>query len=122
MTHVLLVEDEEDVRNVVSQFLTHLKFQVTTATNGAEALKIIQQEASGIDIVLSDVEMPIICGAELIEKTRSLNHTVPFLFMTGGCTILRRLRIERYGATILPKPQYGRALAAHILATLTASL
>jgi two-component system chemotaxis response regulator CheY len=84
----LVVDDNLSIRNLVSATLTNKvgAKHVQTAGNGAQALKIIQQEK--IDIVISDWEMPIMDGKELLNELRGSEKykRLPFIMMTtkGG--------------------------------------
>jgi two-component system cell cycle sensor histidine kinase/response regulator CckA len=79
---ILLVEDEPPVRSTVRRLLERHEYRVLEATNGQEALAII---ASGedVDLVLSDMVMPSMGGAELAGRLRTLSPTLPVLLMTG---------------------------------------
>jgi two-component system cell cycle sensor histidine kinase/response regulator CckA len=56
---------------------------VLTASNGDEACRLVQAEACGIDLVLSDVVMPQLSGAEFAEYPATIRPDVPVIFMTG---------------------------------------
>jgi signal transduction histidine kinase len=65
---VLLVEDEEMVRNLVNRALTENGYTVLVASNGSEALELLENYREQVDLVLTDVIMPKMGGRTLIEK------------------------------------------------------
>ncbi|MEW5725041.1 MAG: hybrid sensor histidine kinase/response regulator [Thermodesulfobacteriota bacterium] len=66
---VLLVEDSEFFLNKVSGYLEEAGFEVLTATNGQEGLDVLAEEK--VDVVLADIEMPVMNGFEMIERIRA---------------------------------------------------
>ena len=69
--HVLVVDDEEDVRNVVSRAVESAGMRVDTASNGLEALNILDDE--NIDLIILDLLMPEMDGFEFLAKYNSEN-------------------------------------------------
>ena len=65
---ILIVEDEVDLREAMSEALTEAGFTVTTATNGAEGLKFATD--SHPDLILMDLMMPIMNGQEMLKQLR----------------------------------------------------
>jgi PAS domain S-box-containing protein len=81
---VLLVVDEEAVRELSCLILTDLGYSVLPATNGVEALKLFQAPAAAkIDLVVTDVVMPEMGGRELAERLRELDPQLKILFVSG---------------------------------------
>jgi PAS domain S-box-containing protein len=80
---ILLVEDEEQVRQIAQQILTSLGYNVLTATNGQEALAIAQGYPKDIDLTITDVVMPQLGGRELIERLALLRPEMKVLYMSG---------------------------------------
>lgn len=80
---ILLVEDEEAVRKLITEFLRELGFQVFVAPNGAAALALVATLTQPIDLVLTDLRMPKMNGRELAEKLRTQLPALPVLFMSG---------------------------------------
>ena len=69
---ILLVEDEEGVRSVLSELLTGLGYTVFQAANGVEAVGIATRHAGAIDLVVTDMVMPEMSGQELGRKLAQL--------------------------------------------------
>ncbi|QWV99690.1 response regulator [Geomonas nitrogeniifigens] len=80
---VLLVEDEETVRNMTRLLLERHGYRVLTACNGQEALELFRQNLGSVQLLLSDVVMPRMNGRELCERVRQLAPGLPVIFMSG---------------------------------------
>lgn len=80
---VLVVEDNEPVRLALQQTLAHLNYQALTATNGQEALALLEVEGSRVAVVLSDVVMPVMGGLALVRQLRERGWAMPVLLLTG---------------------------------------
>ena len=68
---ILLVDDEEPLRNIWSQWLTEHGYEVTVAANGKEALAVAERHPSNIDLLITDVFMPLLSGPKLAAMLRS---------------------------------------------------
>ena len=66
---LLFVEDEEDLINIISATLVKLKANFVTARNGQHALEVLD-ENDDIDIIITDINMPIMNGLDMIETIR----------------------------------------------------
>lgn len=80
---ILLVEDEELVRNLTRQVLETCGYQVIEATNGHEALEQCDKKDQQIDLLLTDVVMPNMSGRELAEKVKEIHPSIKILFTSG---------------------------------------
>lgn len=78
---VLIAEDEDLIRDLVSDSLTHLGAKVTAARDGREALAAI--ESSAFDLVLSDIKMPCADGYEIFSAVKKRNINTPVILITG---------------------------------------
>ena len=78
---ILVVDDEDGIRDVTEGFFERKGYQVYTAENGAKALDIIKREK--IDCVFTDINMPVMDGLELAERIRHIESTLPVVMMTG---------------------------------------
>jgi CheY-like chemotaxis protein len=79
---VLLVEDDGDLRVVLSAMLAHTGYQVRTACDGVSALREIE---TGVpDLVVSDLNLPRMSGFELLSTIRAQFPTVPLIAMSGA--------------------------------------
>ena len=80
---VLVVEDEEQLLRVVSGVLRRSGYKVLCANSPAEALLLIEQDGSGIDLLLSDVMMPLLNGQQLADRLRRTRPGMKVAFMSG---------------------------------------
>ncbi|MBD3315258.1 MAG: PAS domain S-box protein, partial [Chitinivibrionales bacterium] len=81
--HILLVEDENGVRDVVKRMLTMMGYRVTTCRDGVEAVEAYNRQWRKIDIVLLDVVMPRMDGEETFKALREINPNVIALVFSG---------------------------------------
>jgi PAS domain S-box-containing protein len=103
---ILVVEDEEVVRNLIQRVLQSKGYEVLAAGNGEEALKLSAQHAGPIHLLLTDVVMPEMNGRELAERFRSSRPDALVLYMSGylGDTRAQGGSWETSGVRILEKP------------------
>ncbi|HEX2910149.1 MAG TPA: PAS domain S-box protein [Chloroflexia bacterium] len=80
---VLLVEDEESVRTLVSKLLSNYGYEVLEAHNGAEALLICDTHPGKIDLMITDMIMPHMNGRQLAERLQQLKPAMKVLYMSG---------------------------------------
>ena len=102
---ILLVEDEEVVRNLSYEVLCACGYRVVVAVNGIEALEIVEKLDHNIDLLMTDIVMPQIGGRELAEKLSEKYPKMHVLF-TSGYTDSAAIRhgILNEGTNFLPKP------------------
>ena len=82
MVKVLLVEDDEDVRDMLSQMLTRASHEVKTAVDGEEALELLKQFHP--HILVTDIIMPKKSGTELIMEVRRHHPDMEIIAISGG--------------------------------------
>jgi signal transduction histidine kinase/CheY-like chemotaxis protein len=80
---VLVVDDEEGVRDVARRMLERQGFSVITAANGREALEVFQTRGPEIGVVLLDMTMPVMGGVEAMRGIRGLGFNVPVILASG---------------------------------------
>lgn len=80
---ILLVEDEPAVRGLFAQALIRAGYRVLEARNGQEAMKVFDQHGDTIDLLLTDMRMPYMGGAELAQHLRSRRHTLKLICVSG---------------------------------------
>lgn len=100
---ILLVEDEDSLREALKLNLKLENYDVTTATNGKEALKAFKEEY--FDCIILDIMMPDIDGLEVCETIRLQNDKVPILFLSAKSNSSDRvLGLKKGGDDYLTKP------------------
>jgi len=80
---ILVVDDEEALREVTRRILTRNGYTVVTASSGAEAIEIAASHVGPIDLVLTDVIMPTMQGPAVANEMRQLRPGIRVLFMSG---------------------------------------
>ena len=80
---ILVIDDEEIVREITQRVLERAGFDVFTASNGREGLKFFEENLSEISLVLLDLTMPYVSGQEVFRRIRHLRADVPIVVMSG---------------------------------------
>ncbi|MCF7801762.1 MAG: response regulator [Candidatus Marinimicrobia bacterium] len=83
VAHVLVVDDENTIRDLLKQLLELNNYRVTTASNGQEALEIYKTNRDNIDLVITDLGLPQLNGKKLGEKIKALNPDAKMIIATG---------------------------------------
>ncbi len=106
--NLLIVDDETDLRELLIEQIGTDQFQIHTAMDGVQGLKIIREayeKDDPIDTVLSDINMPKLNGLDLLAEVRKLGLETPFVFLTGYGDKEKAVRALRLGAMdFLEKP------------------
>jgi CheY-like chemotaxis protein len=102
---ILLVEDESQVRTVARGILKRHGYRVVEAQSGGEALLLCEQHAGTIDLLLSDVVMPLMSGPELAKRLAVHRPTMKILCMSGYTddAVIRHGAVEA-GIAFIQKP------------------
>ncbi|MGI9077722.1 MAG: ATP-binding response regulator [Gemmatimonadaceae bacterium] len=102
---VLLVEDEESVRNLIRRILAKCGYTAIEAVNGREALLKFTESPDSIDLVVTDLLMPEMGGRELVERIMVIRPHVKVIFMSGYAEdAIARDGVLANGAIFLEKP------------------
>ena len=117
--HVLIVEDTEILRIMTSKTVSATGATVSYATNGIEAIKKVQEEH--FDLILMDMQMPVMDGVTAVEKLRSMDIEIPIVMLTANVLKTDQLRCLEAGCdNFLAKPVKRSAihsvLAKHLRA------
>jgi len=100
---ILVVDDEQDVRETLESVLSKLDYDPIVASGGKEALEMIRQNK--VDVVLSDLYMPEMDGIELLKRVKTENRNIVFLMITAHPTIETAVDAIKKGAyDYLTKP------------------
>jgi CheY-like chemotaxis protein len=117
---ILLVDDHDGVRATTSAMLSDLGHQVMTASDGKEALGLLEQELA-IDLLLTDYAMPLLSGSELVRRARDGRPGLPAILITGNADAVEEAE-PGYGVLTLSKPFTPRQLQQAILSIGAAEL
>ncbi len=103
MIHLLIVDDEKEIREMLARHFRLNDYTVLLAENGRQAVEVLERER--IDILITDLLMPEMSGIELLEYVREESPMIHAIAITGYVTLENALSCMRLGAdTIIFKP------------------
>jgi PAS domain S-box-containing protein len=118
---ILLVEDEELVRDVATRILTEHGYAVLVASGGEAAVALIDSHPGTIDLLLTDVVMPGLTGRELAEQISETRPEIRVLYMSGYPeTVIASQGVLDQGIFFVSKPFKAANLIDHVRAVLDA--
>ena len=117
---ILLVEDEHMVRTVTERGLSRHGYTVLSASNGEDALQLLAN-GEKIDLLISDVVMPVMDGPTMVRTARKDRPDLPILFMSGYAEEQLRKSIDIDNVAFLPKPFSMIELAEAVRGVLAAT-
>lgn len=94
--HIVVADDEKNGRRLLEIILTKLGFQVTTATDGDEALEIIRN--TSVDLLITDLMMPKMDGLSLLAALRADDNPLPVIVVTAYGTVENAVAAMKQGA------------------------
>jgi CheY-like chemotaxis protein len=109
---VLVVDDDDDVRDLVVAMLEELGYRVTAAADGRAALDLLSRNPP-FDLLLTDVAMPGLSGVDVVRAARDLGRSPCVLYATGYAD-LRAYRTGLEGEDMIRKPYRMADLAARV--------
>jgi PAS domain S-box-containing protein len=107
---ILVVEDEGKVRDFTARVLRRAGYEVLVAQNGVEALELADDKLARIDLVLSDVVMPLMSGPELVQRLTAARPQLKVLFVTGYAGEPQ----SSFSHPVFAKPYTGSALLERV--------
>jgi two-component system, cell cycle sensor histidine kinase and response regulator CckA len=113
---ILVAEDDEGILSMITTVLEHQGYSIIPARNGRDAFNNFEKHADTIDMVVSDVVMPLISGKELYERIQKLRPETKYLFISGyTADIIDKHFIMKEGVDFIPKPfsplEFGEKIA-----------
>jgi PAS domain S-box-containing protein len=116
---ILVIEDEDVVRNLACRGLRDHGYEVVEARNGVQALQHVKRNPGSVDLVISDVVMPEMGGRELGQRLVQMEPDLPVLYMSGytGEDVVQRGLLDP-GAPFQQKPFTPASLATKVRAML----
>ena len=118
---ILIVDDEESLRSLLSTALTHKGYRTTTAASGLEAIELISDLARPFDAVLLDLNMPGASGVEVMKIIRICRPTLRVIVISGHLTTVARAEFEQLGQrSFVQKPYKLDELGRHLRSLLEA--
>ena len=112
---ILLIDDEEVVGNMGKQMLESLGYEVTTRTDGLEALELFKCHPDRFDLVITDMTMPKVTGEDLAAKLMEVRPDIPVILCTGFSAKINKQRAMALGIrAFVYKPVLRRQMATAI--------
>lgn len=113
MHTILVVDDEPNYLIILTEILRDEGFEVFAAENGEKALDIVR--TTDLDLVLTDMQMPVMGGMELLRQVKAINHNLPVIMLTAYGEVEKAVAAMRDGAfNYLTKPFKNDELIANI--------
>jgi len=110
---VLIVDDDWRIRDLVDRVLRSADFEVSSAANGEEGLRLLDRVAP--DVVILDLVMPGLDGVEVLKRIRQRQDFVPVIIMTGFTDSDRMKDALEYSpVTVLAKPAMPQTLISAV--------
>jgi two-component system cell cycle sensor histidine kinase/response regulator CckA len=106
----LVVEDDEDLRELLRDALEEAGYAVVAACTGREAMNVLEKlslatwSTGAVDLVLTDLYVPEVTGAELVRLLRTARWPVPVVLMTAYASTVLRESTRAMGIPLLEKP------------------
>lgn len=115
--HILVVDDDSLLCDVIASQLEQKKFKVSKASGGAMALQIVKSK--NVDLVVSDIQMPNGDGVSLLEQLRIYNSNKPqVILISGYCDISEQVCLDKGAFRLISKPFSRDKLMDAIMAAL----
>jgi two-component system, NtrC family, nitrogen regulation response regulator NtrX len=110
MPKILIVDDEELIRDTLKDILEHEGYQVEEASDGFQAVNLIKKNK--FDVILCDIKMPKVDGMEVLEKSMEIAPDVPVIMVSGHGTVETAIEAAKKGAFdfIVKPPDLNRML------------
>jgi CheY-like chemotaxis protein len=119
--HVFVVDDEDLVAGLTTRMLERAGYRVTTFTDSESALDAFLADPAAVDLVLTDLTMPRLTGADLITAIRHVRGDLPVVLATGFGIEAETDRVYRFdGVRVLAKPFRAHELGVTVEAALAA--
>src|SRR6202035_1339718 len=110
---ILLVDDEPDLRTIIAEWFRREGSRVLVAEDGSEALDIIQ--ANQVDVVVSDVRMPVMDGITLLKKVKASGYKSSVMFLSGFTDVIQPRESYDLGIeAVMSKPVERRRLISAV--------
>jgi len=94
--HILIVDDEEDLRTLLGHVLSTAGYRIDTAADGETALKLLQKEK--FDLALLDIQMPNLNGIQVLKYLHQHLPTTKAIMLTGYADLKHAMEAKEFGA------------------------
>ncbi|MCB0422388.1 MAG: response regulator [Bdellovibrionales bacterium] len=117
--HILFVDDEADLLDLLKLQFEMEGFSVSTAVNGAEALEVMVDQLP--HVIVSDFNMPVMNGKELLAQVKSQHPNIPFILFISDGTLSKEEALKLGCTEVLEKPFAHEDLLSAVLSSLDPS-
>ena len=97
MAKVLVIDDEEGIRDLLDTLLSRKGYEVVLSSNGQRGLELFHRERP--DVVVLDLKMPGMDGLTVLQQIRTRDPKMPVIVLTGAGTAETELKVRALGAT-----------------------
>jgi DNA-binding response OmpR family regulator len=101
---LLIIDDNKEILNALYDFFSKKKYDVVSASDGLDGLKLLETEKQGFDLVITDLVMPNISGVGLISIIKKKFPDTPVIAITGWGEHPEALATEAQADRVLEKP------------------
>lgn len=102
--NILLVDDDQTIRSVFHEVLSMLNHRIIEASDGREAIDIVDRIGHTLDLLVTDICMPELDGVSLVRHVRETHADLPIAVMTGYADSEMIKQVERYNTHLFHKP------------------
>lgn len=104
LARLLIIEDNEEVLRSLKKYFTKKNYDVVTASNGLDGLKVYENDQDGFDLIITDLVMPNISGVAIISLVKKKSPQTPVIAITGWGEHPEALATEAQADLVLEKP------------------
>jgi DNA-binding response OmpR family regulator len=101
---LLVIDDSQEILAALDSYFKKKKYEVVTAADGLEAIKLLKAEESGFDLVVTDLVMPYVSGVGVISILKKEFPDTPVVAITGWGEHPEALALEANADLVLEKP------------------
>jgi len=101
---LLVIDDNKEILNALYDFFSKKKYEVVSASDGLDGLKLLETDKQGFDLIITDLVMPNISGVGLISIIKKKYPDMPVIAITGWGEHPEALATEAQADRVLEKP------------------
>lgn len=105
MSKILVIDDEQGIRNLLDTLLSRKGYEVVLASNGQKGLELFRRERP--DVVVLDLKMPEMNGLTVLQQVRQLNPVQPVVILTGAGTAEAEQQVRALGVTEFVEKEFS---------------
>ena len=105
MPKILVIDDEQGIRNLLDTLLSRKGYEVVLASNGQKGLELFRRERP--DVVVLDPNMPEMNGLTVLQQVRQLNPAQPVVILTGAGTAEAEQQVRALGVTEFVEKEFS---------------